>query len=242
MSPPSLNTLPREIRDRIYDFVWDLGRDVSLSAPLRIPRKRKFLPFDRFFAKTMLALLHVNHQISAEAAFTFYGKRVFCSRSKQLLPFLGSIGLRRYLIRDIEVLEAPDGSLRLPPQTFDILQTLSSLRSFTIKIRKTSFKTVQNHLVRIGVYKLTGRMDVNVHSERARDISYYELSGSKSIGLLERVIFTNTSTCAKGETEWRSEGFRCRVSGRVNKELIWVDQKNLSSQPCDHKNHSSGRV
>lgn len=241
MSPPSFTTLPREIRDRIYDFVWDLGRDVSLSAPRLTRRKQKIVPFVNFPAETMLALLQVNHQISAEAAPIFYGERVFCSLPELLIPFLGGIGLRQYLLRDIS-LESPNSAwLWLHPQTFEVLQILNSLRSFTMKIRTYSFKQDQDDLVHMGIHKLTNRMDVTVHWERSFRLPYDGQSESEVVELMEDVILTNTMTCAKGETEWRSKGFRCRVLSRMNEELIWVRQVNLSSQPCDHENHSTGR-
>ena len=124
MSSPTFTSLPLEIRDRIYDFVWDLGQMVSISgwSSEYVPRSlRKIHPFDSNSADVTLALLHVNHQISAEAASTFYGKRTFCFAPNQLIPFLEGIVLRQYLIREIEVTESSSFDLRFPPQAFDLL-------------------------------------------------------------------------------------------------------------------------
>lgn len=235
MSLPPFITLPREIRDRIYDFVWDLGQEVSLSTPLRRTRsskpgqgrKRKSSPFENVAADTILALLHVNHQISAEAASTFYGKRIFSVDIQDLTPFIEGIGLRRHLITDINVSDVLEAKLR---------QTLSSLRSFTIKVNRQSLRLVQEYLIGIGVYKMTDRIDVTVHSECAMTLPYGESSGSSSVRLLESVVFTNTWKWAKGGNGWKSEGLHCRVKGSVNEKFIWVHHEN-ASQPCDHNHH-----
>ena len=87
MSAPTFTTLPREIRDRIYDFVWDFGQPVGPSgwSSKYMPRSmQRSSPFDSVPIHAMLALLHVNHQISAEAAAAFCGQRKFYSAPSTL--------------------------------------------------------------------------------------------------------------------------------------------------------------
>ncbi|CAD6593585.1 MAG: hypothetical protein ASARMPRED_007687 [Alectoria sarmentosa] len=238
MSSPTFMSLPLEIRNRIYDFVWDLGQMVSISgwSSKYVPRSlRKIHPFDSNSADVTLALLHVNHQISAEAASTFYGKRKFYFGPNQLMPFLKGIVLRRHLIREVEVMETSSFDLRFPPQAFDLLRNLDRLRSFTMIINTKPFEYVHRHLVNAGIYRLTDRLEVTVHSERG--ITLYDKDQSILPHGSEYVVFRNNWTCAKGEREFKSQGFHCKGSGRLNEENIWEHE---SSQPCDHDHHRLG--
>ena len=203
-----------------------------------VPRSwRKIHPFDSNSADVTLALLHVNHQISAEAASTFYGKRKFYFGPNQLMPFLEGIVLRRHLIREIEVMESSSFDLRFHPQAFNLLRNLDRLRSFTMSINTEPFEYVHRHLVNAGIHRLTDRLEVTVHSERG--IRLY----NKDHGILphrsEYVVFRNSWTCAKGEREFKSQGFHCRVSSRLNEENFW-EYNNESSQPCGHDHHRLG--
>lgn len=174
-----------------------------------------------------LALLRANDQISAEAASTFYGKRIFEINPHHLVPFLEDTTLRRYLIKDIDILETPTFELRFPPQTFALLRDLNELRSFTIKIETTALKEVQTHIVEVGIYKFTDRIDVTVHSEHTITQSF------------EYVVFTNACEGwermdMSGLSLWRSHsntslhGQRSCLMGRSKKPA------------CNHSLHRLG--
>ena len=242
MSPPTFTTLPREIRDRIYDFVWDLGQAVAPSgwSSMFIPESlRRSIPFDTVPFDVTLALLQVNHQISAEAVSTFYGKRKFCLNPNNLITFLEGIALHRNLIKDIEVLEHRRFELRFPSQTFNVLQTMDALRSFTMRVVTNCLRGLQEHLIEAGIHKVIERMVVTVHSYHGKYLSYKEEGQSEDTE--ETVVFTNTLTCAKGGKEWKSQGFHCQVVERKDVGRIGWRHVDIPYQPCNHYHHRTGR-
>ena len=195
-------------------------------------------PFNSAPANVTLSLLHINHQISAEAVSMFPGKRTLNSSPKRLIPFLEGIALCRHLIKDMEVLETPAFELRFPPQTFDFLQSLDGLRSFTMRIGTDPFHRLQEHLIEAGIYKLTDRMVVVVYSEH-RTVLNFTKNGMFN---LEYILFTNNLTCAKGEKEFKSRGFYCKVLSHEGGGIIGVrHMMNTSCQPCNHSHHRPGR-
>lgn len=146
-------------------------------------------PFNSAPTNVTLSLLHVNHQISAEAASIFYGKRTFNSSPERQIPFLEGIALRRHLIKDMEVLETPAFELRFPPQTFDFLQSLDGLRSFTMRIGTDPFQRLQEHLIEAGIYKFTDRMVVVVYSEHRTVLNFMKYGMSS----LEYIFCSQTT-------------------------------------------------
>lgn len=240
----TFTTLPREIRNRIFDFVWDLGQSVAPSGwssrymPRSMRRKR---PFASVRMNAMLALLHANRQISAEAADTFYSQRKFYSAPNQLIPFLEKIGFHRHLIKDIEVLQVPEYELRFPAQTFNFLKSLDGLHSFTMKIHTGSFHRLQEHLVEAGIHKLIDRIVLTVRTEHTSTL-HSTIASPPSILINEGILFTNTLTREKGGKEWKSQGVHCQVidrtAGKVNKEGTCLVE--APSQPCNHDHHPPG--
>ena len=244
MSPPFLTKLTRETREHIYDFVWDLGKGILiLSRDSEIPREgkrnnllsyefpwkgvRNELLSNEVPKESMLALLRVNRQISAEAAPIFYGKRRFIFGVEQLAQFMKCIGPQWHLIRDVEVMHTlPD--FLCPCDTMDTLLSLSSLRSFTIEVNRPSMRLLERHLTGLGVHLLTEYMDVTVISRRPVKLSW------------EHVEFTKTWTCSKGENRWRDQDFSCKVLSRKNDKGKWEDFKK-ASQPCNHDHHYRGQ-
>lgn len=229
MSSPTFSTLPREIRDRIYDFVWDLGQTVSPSLSLL----RGVYDFNNLPADVVLALLRVNHQISSEAASTFYGKRKFYLSLNLLSPFLEGIALRRHLIKDVEVHD--QYNFRFPFQTFELFQDMDALRSFTMTIKQEPFNIFQERLADSGIYKITDRTEIIVHSERKFAVTCREYGIFTHH--MEFVALTNIWTCAKGEREWKSRGFHCMVEGRMLNDLSMERANIFPSQPCHHDHH-----
>lgn len=199
--------------------------------------RRMSLPFDRVPFDETLALLHVNHQISAEAVSTFYGKRKFCSSPDRLIPFLEGIASHRHLIKDIEVLEDPVSELWFPPQIFDLLQTLDALRSFTMRIEPCCLPDWQEHLIEAGIHKIVERMVVTVHTHHQKTLFYEEEGLSEYTG--ERVEFINTWTCAKGGGNWKDQGFRCLVLQRNDEGRVEWSPDDVP-QPCNHDRHLTG--
>lgn len=64
-------------------------------------------------------------------------------------------------------------------------------------------------------------MEVNVHSEHRLTLNCMEYRTFTDTS--EDVVFTNTWTCAKGEREWKSWGFHCKVQNRIlTKNLVSV--------------------
>ena len=242
MSSPTFRTFPREIRDRIYDFVWDLRQAVAPSgwSSMYMPYSlRRFNPFDSVPFHETLALLHVNHQISAEAVSTFYGKRKFSSNPDQLIPFLKEIAPHRHLIKAIEVFEDPVSPLRFPPQIFDFLQTLDALRSLAMRIETYCLRSLQEHLIEAGIHRVTERMVFTVHSYHEKTLTNWEEGMSKYSE--EQVVFIKTLTCAKGGKELKSQGFRCRVVERYDVGRLEWRPVHVPSQPCNHYHHRTGR-
>lgn len=233
MSSPTFTTLPREIRDRIYDFVWDLGKTVSP----KLWSQRCVRGFENFPTDVVLALLRVNHQISAEATSTFYGKRKF------KYPFLAGhrthkfIALRGHLIKAFEMYFNPSHMCWNCPQTFDTLQVMDALRSFTIWIAHETPKNILEYLAGSGIYKLVDRMEVTVRSERTivLDRRKYGVTTHWE----EYVTLTHKWTCEKGKREWKSPGLRCLVHFLVLNDGSTENTNNVSSQVCDHDHHRS---
>lgn len=188
----------------------------------------KFHGFDSF------ALLHVNRQVSAEAAAVFYGRRTFHIEFSHLISFLQGLSLRRHLIKDIEVSDFSSYDKQSCSQTSSLLHTLDGLRSFTIAINNQPLKLVLEHLVGVGIHDLTDRMDVTLLSAHVTCMPSTKDGVPKTTS--EIVVFTNAWKCAKGEREWKSQELHCWVHLC---ELAICDSsspahENLSSQVCDH--------
>lgn len=96
------------------------------------------------------------------------------------------------------------------------------------------------------IYKLTDRMEVNVHSEHRLTLNCMEYRTFTDTS--EDVVFTTTWTCAKGEREWKSWGFHCKVQNRILTEnLVSVHRDNLSwadqtSLPCANQKSISSNL
>lgn len=246
MSAPTFTTLPREIRNRIYDFVWDLGKPVAptgWSSSYMPHSMRRSYPFDRVPINAILTLLHVNHQISAEAASTFYSQRKFYSAPNPLVPFLKGIALHRHLIKDIEVLQVPGFEMRFSTQIFNFLKTLDGLRSFTMRIDTDSFHRFQEHLIEAGMHKLMDRIVFTVHTEHTTFLDYTKADSYGTL-MKERIVFTNALTYAKGGKKWKIRGFHCRVISRQMVSCVigaGLQPLHVPSQPCNHDHHRPGR-
>ena len=234
MPPPTFITLPREIRDMVYHFVWDHAppNGATSLSPDRTPFRRHIYPFDRFPIDVTLALLHVNRQISAEAALIFYGKRTFYFDPKDVIPFLRRFPHRLDLIKDIEVTEGSFFFLRLYSKIFAVLPTLGGPKSFAISLNlfltiNRPFERVLERLATVGIHNVTDRMNVSVRFVgRMRQDSTEDCQTA--------IKLTETWTCAKGERHWKKLGLQCRAYQR-GMQLVYHEHP--LGQLCDHEDH-----
>ena len=233
MSPPTFTTLPREIREVIYHFVWDHGppNGATTASPDR-KHRRKLYPFDRFPADVTLALLRVSRQVSAEAALVFYRKRTFYFDPKDVVPFLRGFSHRLDLIKDIEVTEERHNFLRTYRQIFAGLSILGGPQSFAMSIntffvRYRPFERVLERLATVGIHHVTDRMNVTVRFVCRTLLPYTE-------GYRRAIEFTDTWTCAKGERHWNNQGLQCRA---YRPYKLLEDPERPLGQPCDHEDH-----
>ena len=234
MSPPTFITLPREIRDIVYHFVWNHtpANGARSASPYRKYSRRKLYPFDRFPADVTLALLHVSRQVSAEAALVFYGKRTFYFDPIDVVPFLRVFSYRLDLIKDIEVTEGSLKLLRTYSKIFAVLSTLGGPQSFTMSIdtflaRHRYFAWALERLIHVGIHHVTDRMNVTVR-----------FVGRMRLGFLEPYPkaseFTDIWTCAKGERHWKKRGLHCRA---YHRKMLLQGHECPLNQPCDHEDH-----
>lgn len=163
--------LPREIRDKIYGYVFECDavspfvkftrnqRRKRLVFNYAVRRGQRFLPSYR--PNDVLALLLVNRQLSTEAAPCFYGNTTFSGTLDNMCFFLEGIGhQRRNMVRTIN----------LPPQLcsagkaahlrlYDLLITLQRLRTVQISFSSPDMGTVRRALLTTGVCRLIGIVD-----------------------------------------------------------------------------------
>ena len=233
MTSPKFTTLPLEIRNRIYDYVWDLGQamnvepkepPIQLRGDRRPPRSRRLCPFQNMLHNTILALLFVSHQISAEAALTFYGKRTFRFSDPRLLgSFLMATPLHRQLIRDVSF-----HYLWAIHPAWELLRAWSSLLSFTLYIYNDPSCRRPEQL---DIHHLNDLMKCTLIFWQVTTTS--RVKDGKVTDNIDRVRFTNAWTCAKGETEWRVRGVHCALTNDIYKDHMF--------QACDHDHHRLAR-
>jgi len=212
MSSESFLQLPREIRDRVYDFVFP-GEAVL---PVTISRKRRFLKpgppcwkdFSNAEEKTpdeILALFYVNHQISAEAKVCFYGRHTITGQPSDLLCFIQGIGLCRDLIRNIEIHEAcvfrEFTYRRLMPQLLGKLSTLLHLRSVMVRMSETDFQSAQSRITEFGFGQLDQQVEITIHSFCMRHIFFDDGGALKHHSTSYVTVITWTQ--AEGSLEWK---------------------------------------
>lgn len=113
----------------------------------------------------MHPLLLVNRQISAEAAVSFYNNRVCVGLPHELLSFLETIGNSRNLIKAVDMLStASIGGIMLMPRLFQLLPSLSGLRSVAITMAEPSLTAAQMQLEEWGLSSLKGQAETIVYN------------------------------------------------------------------------------
>ena len=199
--PTTLTTLPLEVRNEIYTFVFDHDR-------LRLRgRPRKFFqydhshgPYKRLAPQQTLALLSVSQQLSDEAAAYFYGKTIFRGTWPLIAAFVKGIGAqRRHMIRRVEI----DGELSSfeDDESLDMLAELTSLRTVHIRAFTSDFTRLQNKLIQRRILGLAGKVDINVCAIISGDCL------SDTIPPVHQLYSDEyTWSCARNTAQWTSGG------------------------------------
>lgn len=206
---PSFIILPLEVRNEIYSHVFgydyiapfspDTGKLLLLNPP---PQST-----DGFYRKSdpqqILAILCVNHQISDEAAAYFYGKTTFRGGQVAVNAFIKGVGARRRdMIRSVaishrDLLASPFDN----GETFELLSRLPSLRKLRVSTSVHDFTQLQNELIRCGILKLAGTVDITVYN------TYGKTTLSNSAPPVEQMCLDRyVWRCARGTTQWTGGG------------------------------------
>lgn len=202
MPPVSFIELPREIRDRVYDFVYDFNK-VLLVKSLRkylIIRSSFRDKYPKVTPDEFLALLHVNRQISEEAQLSLYGKHTFEGQPSDLCHFLEGPGLRRFMTRRIEVGEvlffSSDSYNEFFTELFVILSTLSHLRFVKVNMLAKDTETALSKLNKYGISQVNRSIEITMHIKRR----CYRAETS----LLGWYYVVDVWTLPSGKTEWKT--------------------------------------
>ena len=168
--PTTLTTLPLEVRNEIYSFVFDYGhltvRDDDPGCLLRTFRYEYSYsgshPWGKhFYPQQILALLSVSQQLSDEAAAYFYGKTIFRGTWPLIAAFIKGIGAqRRNMIRRVEIDWGQ--SLFKGGEDLDMLAELTSLRTVHIYALKSHFKRLQKKSIPGCILGLAGKVDIAI--------------------------------------------------------------------------------
>lgn len=152
-------------------------------------------------AQQVLKLMLVNRQISSEFAAYFYASLTFSGRPSalsDLSSFIKGIGpFRRDLIKTLDLDARISSHPPLDFGDFDLFCTLGNLQKVTIETSQPDTAIVQKALIRGGIHKLKGLVDLAVRNTTKRVV----------IHRLEEILKfeewkTTTWTCAKGQTKW----------------------------------------
>ena len=166
----TFTTLPLEVRNEIYTFVFDHDRlSPRDSAPGRLCKSFQYEHSDGGFwgwvrdllPQQTLALLSVNQQISDEAAAHFYGKTTFYGNWPLIAAFVKGIGAqRRNMIRNIEI--DCGQSLFKDDENLDMLAGLTNLRTVDIYANSTDFPHLQNDAIPGCILGLVEKVDIDI--------------------------------------------------------------------------------
>ena len=222
-----LLNLPLEIRDRIYDFVFEgkkvrpitldkgikkhilLGNQVTLWTWARAPRT----PND------VLALLFVNHQISDEVMSNFYGSHIIMGTRKHLGIFVDGIGNRRDRIRSVELTEVPESPDAAEGEwqwqwrghgdrLLDNLMRMPLLQTVRIHTACREIMEAEGNVKELGFHRLDKSIDIvhiNVSSQDGVDIHTHKCFHINAINIWKK---------AKDSSEWTKQEERVERSER----------------------------
>ena len=213
--PTTFTTLPLEVRNDIYSFVFDHGCLTPLEdAPWGWYKSFQCISGHRepdpgteyLFPQQILALLSVSQQVSDEAAAYFYGKTIFEGTWPLIAAFVKGIGAqRRNMIRTIVI--NWHQSLFKDDESLDMLAELTSLRTVHIYGITTDFTHLQNEAIPGCILGLVGKVDI--------DISVYTSGDclSDTIPVIHQIYSDeHTWSCARNTAQWTcGEPIRCTI-------------------------------
>ena len=214
--PTTFTTLPLEVRNEIYTFVFDHDRlSPSDSAPGRLCKSFEYEHTPRgcrpwvtdLPPQQILALLSVNQQVSDEAAAYFYGKTIFYGDWPLIAAFVKGIGAqRRNMITRIRI--DCKQSLFKDDENLDMLAELPKLRTVRIYAITADFTHLKNDAIPGCISGLVGKADIDISTYTFDDC----LRDTKSpVGQL----YSNGYTwrCARNTAQWTvGEPIRFRYS------------------------------
>ena len=211
--PTTLTTLPLEVRNEIYAFVFDHDRLTPRDdTPGRLCKsfqceQGQSGPYpwgEDLLSQQNLALLSVSQQISHEAAAYFYGKTIFQGTWPLIAAFVKGIGAqRRNLIRTIEI--DWEQSLFEDDESLDMLAELTSLRTVHIYGIAMDLTHLQNNTIPGCILGLVGKVVIDI------SITVCGHCLSDSIPPVHQLYSDEyTWSCARNTAQWTSgEPIRC---------------------------------
>jgi len=202
MSSANLLGIPRELRDRIYYFVYpnwhlfvDEDNDDGREEENTIARKCTAETLIFLVPPKLLALFSVNRQISGEAAKSFYGTHNFVGMRYIMKKFFGVIAPHhRSLVSTVQILESSDS----PPQLIqDAIGNLENLQRLRIELRDSRFviKNLEERLMKLGVEGFMDRMEFIVKFQRREE--------KGNDGTLREAGISTMRSFTLGETGWK---------------------------------------
>lgn len=147
MTSPTFTGIPRELRHRIYDFLY---------TGYIIPSTRR---------KNQLALWLVNRQISEEASYCFSNKVIFYDEPQNLEGYFSAMGQNsRNLVKNVELeFYWRHGLDHEEMPIFSELRDLPNLQNVTISNfgqKEMDFEEELERLIDRGIQQLVGRANI----------------------------------------------------------------------------------
>ncbi|KAG7004655.1 hypothetical protein G7Y79_00024g056050 [Physcia stellaris] len=195
MAQPSLLSMPLELRNQIYSYIYDN----KYATPLTREDGSHLLWSQLFGEPIPLTLLLVNRQISAEAATIFYSKTIFKGTIAQISSFVKGIGAAKAnLLRQIDICHweaspKPDFFRQLLPlKNLRVLRVVQPCNDPSCKGDIEAFKQA---LADTEIVQPSSRIEIELcimWTNRRADARFHPVNMS-------------VWNCKKGEAEWKEE-------------------------------------
>ena len=201
--PTTFTTLPLEVRNEIYTFVFDHDRlSPCDNAPLCKAFQYEHSPDGHWpwvrelHPQQTLALLSVSQQISDEAAAYFYGNTIFYGYWPLIAAFVKGIGAqRRNMIRRIEI--DWKQSLFKDDENLDMLAELTGLQTVHMYAITKDFTHLQNDTIPGCISGLVGKVDIGISVFTSGECL------SDTIPPVQQLYTDeNTWSCARNTAQW----------------------------------------
>ena len=238
----SLLQLPREVRDRIYEYAYGYVLEFETISKLGAYDigQRSFSPnimgLQGQNKDQSVALIAVNRQISAEVGHLLYYKTTFEGPAFRICSFLESLGRWRHRVQRLIISDVFNaGSSHFLPQIFKLLPTLTGLNSVQLHTRDEDIDSTQQVLIEDGICKLTGCMDVAVIKRRL--INHREHFNDVPSEVCTE--YWTIWSCAKNKMIWKKGGqIHCAVTRRRDKETQrWRNVSHVMYRLCQNHSH-----